>query len=311
MNTEKTIVLKKEEKFIYRELTAEFIDNVCKYSELNRHLQEINQLFDVFVFNIERLFSSYVVQSDDCVTRKDGFVTDSSDFIAINSFVINIISSGRSLVDSIETCIKHTYGEKSKEYINFCNTSKIPVYEKYFSYRLFYELRNFSQHNHLPVSCEGNFFFFDIKRIINTPHFNYKKESRKEIEAILKEALEKYKDIFRVSFSFCIVEYVAAVAKLYNELWLNIKERLFALKKIMDDEISNCPDILNHDNPLFDGSIVFKLPETDEWQSFTPYADTDKYYIECLSDSEEFYKESNNELIEVEKHFKEMASKKD
>lgn len=81
MNTEKTIVLKKEEKFIYRELTTEFIDNVCKYSELNRHLQEINQLFDVFVFNIERLFSSYVVQSDDCVTRKDGFVTDSSDFI--------------------------------------------------------------------------------------------------------------------------------------------------------------------------------------------------------------------------------------
>lgn len=311
MDTEKTIVAKKEEKFIYRELTTEFIDIVCKYSELNRNLQEINQLFEVFVFNIERLFNSYIVQSNDCVIRKDGFATDSSDFIAINSFVINIISSGRSLVDSIDICLKHAYGEKSPAYSNFCSTCKTPIYENYFSYRFFYELRNFSQHNHLPVSCEGDFFFFDINQIINTPHFNYKKDSRKEIEDILKESLEKFKDIFRVSFSFCLVEYVAAVAKFYNELWLNIKERLFELKKIIDNEISNCPDILNHDNPVFDGSIVFKLPKTNIWQSFTPYTDTDTYYKECLSDSEKFYKDSNNNLIEVEKHFKEMSSKKE
>ena len=166
MDTEKTIILKTEEMITYQELDSDFIVVVCDYAELNRHLQEINQLFEIFKFNIERLFESYEIQSDDHIFRKDGFNTDYSDFVAINSFITNIISSGRSLADSVDFCMINSYGKDSENYNIFENEYKCHIYDSNFAYRFFYDLRNFSQHNHVPVSTEGNLCSFDINLLI-------------------------------------------------------------------------------------------------------------------------------------------------
>lgn len=304
MDTEKTIILKDKEEITCQELDNDFIAVVQDYVELNRHLQEINQLFEIFQFNIERLFESYEVQSDDHIIRKDGFNTTYTDFIAINSFITNIISSGRSLVDSVDICMRNSYGKISKSYKMFETEYKCQVYDNNFAYRFFYDLRNFSQHNHVPVSTTENFCCFDINQILNTPHFDSKKEVRGELERIQHEIKEKYKDIFHLSLSHSLMQYISGTAQVHKGFWIGIKNRLFELKNIIDDAVITNPEILNHNNPRFDGYILYTIQEKEGWHAFAPYADTDTYYDNHLQEADDFYKESNSNYLELEKHFK-------
>lgn len=304
MDLEKTIILKEEQKVTCQELSSDFIAVVYDYAELNRHLQEINQLFELFQFNIERLFESYDVQSDDHIIRKKGFKTSHDDFIAINSFITNIISSGRSLVDSIDICMKNSYGKGTAVYKKFETEYKHRIYDNNFAYRFFYDLRNFSQHNHVPVSANGNFCCFDINQILNTPHFNPKEAVRKELEDIQREINEKYKDIFHLSLSHSLMQYISGVSELHKGFWVSIKDRLFVLKKEIDNAITANPDILKHDNPLFDGCILYTMPEKEGWHALSPYADTTEYYDNRREEAENFYEESNRSYIELEKSFK-------
>lgn len=80
MDTERIVVLNEKESVTMHNLSEEFIAVICDYVEINRHVQEINQLFDVFKFNIERLVANYEIRSDDFVIRKTGFEIESSDF---------------------------------------------------------------------------------------------------------------------------------------------------------------------------------------------------------------------------------------
>lgn len=306
MNLEKTLVLNGDEHIVYRELDEGFIGTVCDYSELHRHLQEIAQLFDVFSFNIERLFESYEVRSDDHVVRKKGFRSDASDFIAVNSFVTNIISSGRSLSDSVDICIRNTYGKTSREYTDFSNAYKNHIYENNFSYRFFYDLRNFSQHNHLPVSIEDDFCFFDINKIINTPHFSMKDKIKDELLQLRDEAVKKYHDIFRVSFGFCMVEYIVGVSEMYKGFWPSIKTRLFELEKSVRDKIAADPEILDHNNKNFDGWILYRAQDGALLYALAPYADTDDFFKQSSMRADRFYNEYLKRLCKLKERFEKM-----
>lgn len=307
MDLEKTIVLKNEEKLTCQELDDGFIAVVRDYTEVNRHLQEMNQLFEIFRFNIERLFESYEVQRDDHIIRRDGFHTDHTNFIAINSFITNIISSGRSLVDSIDSCMRNSYGKGSPNYKKFEAEWKHRIYQGSFTYRFFYDLRNFSQHNHVPVSVDGNFCCFDVTQILNTPHFESKKEVRAELDKIQREIKEKYKDIFHLSLSYSLLQYISDVSELHKGLWVSIKDILFGLKEMIDNVIAVDPEILKHNNPLFDGYILYTIPETEGWHAFCPYTDTDTYYDDHLREAEVFYEKSHRNYIEMNEHFETMT----
>ncbi len=302
MDLEKTILLEEKNEATVIELDPEFTAVICDYVKLNHHVLEINQLFALFRFNMERLYQSYTIQRDDRVIRKDGFYTGYTDFIAINALVINLISAGRSLVDSLDICMKHSYGEESEAYKSFAAECKCRIYDKSFAYRFFYELRNFSQHIHVPVSMNGNRCCFDINQILNTPHYKAKETLKKEWKALEKEIREKRRDTFRLSFSHILMQYIASVAELHRGFWVHIKDQLFALNQLVSDTAHANPEILNHNHPKFDGYILYKAPERGEWQLVSPNADTGAYYSNCLREAEDFYAETSRDYQEFEKH---------
>lgn len=303
MDTERVVVLKESEKITLHELCAEFVGLICDYVELHRHLQEINQLFEVFQFNLERLLSSYVIQRNDCVVRKDAFQSGYSDFIAINAYVTSIISAGRSLVDAVDNCAKESFGEQSESYEEFSSNCKQSVYDKNFSYRLFYDLRNFAQHNHLPVSVRDSFCCFDNGQILGTPHFKSNKNVREELEKIQEEIIELRRDNFRISLSYCLAQYVAGVAEVHKGFWERIKDLLFEQQHQIDAAIAEEPELLEHDNAKFDGRIIYREPDTEDWQAVAPYSDTDTYYENCLNAAQEFFKQSEQEYLSVDAAF--------
>lgn len=306
MDTERIVIFKENENITFYELSDEFNGLICDYVELNRHLIEINQLFDVFRFNIERLNDSYTIQRNDCIVRKDRFQSSYSDFVAINSYVINIISAGRSLVDAVDNCAKESFGEQSDSYGEFVVNCKRLVHGKNFSYRFFYDLRNFSQHNHLPVSVENGFCSFDAWQILSTPHFNPNKNVREELENFRKEIIEEYRDNFRLSLAFCLSQYIAGVAEVYKGFWERIKDQLSEQKHQIDVAIEEEPELLEHNNEKFDGSILYQMPGIEGWHAFIPCGNTDTYYEECLNIAQEFFNQSEQEYMSLEADFKKL-----
>lgn len=309
MDTETIVILKENENITLHELCAEFVVVICDYVELNRHLQEINQLFEVFQFNLERLSDSYVIQKNDCVVRKDTLQSSYSDFIAINAYVTSIISAGRSLVDAVDNCAKESFGQESESYREFSANCKQSVYEKNFSYRLFYDLRNFSQHNHLPVSVRDSFCCFDTGQILGTPHFKSNKNVREELERIQKEIIELRRDNFRISLSYCLAQYVAGVAEVHRGFWERIKDLLFEQKHQIDAAIAEEPELLEHNNAKFDGCIIYQEPDTEEWQAFAPYSDTYTYYEDCINAAQEFFKQSEEKYLSLDAAFQKLSSR--
>lgn len=302
MDTEKTVILKKSENVTLCDLSKEVNDVVVQYVEINRHMQEINQLFDVFQFNIEQFMANYEISTNDCITRKAGFQSNYSDFIAINSHMINMLGAGRSLVDSLEICIKNAYGNESNEYKEY-KTGSSAVYDENFNYRFLYHLRNFSQHNHLVISVEEDFCYFDTSQIVNTPHFSPNKKMWNELKEIFEEIRATYKDNFRISLSMCLIGYISGVSELYKLFWETVKRKLFELKREMDMAIQNNPALLKHDNEMFDGAILYQNSE-GKWQAFFPYNDMDSYYEKCMGSAVAFFEESVKEYRDIQKHFK-------
>ena len=111
--------------------------------------------------------------------------TVKNDYISINSYIINLISSGRTLADAMECYIKNvpSIGEPEREkFLEYLHNN----YDASFAYRLLCNLRNYSQHGHLPVSSTENKYYFDLKQIVDKPHFNLNSGRTNEIKSIIK-----------------------------------------------------------------------------------------------------------------------------
>ena len=153
--------------------------------EITRHLQEIHHLFLMLKYDIESLQKEYTLDVSGKVFRGGKPAKREEDFIAVNAHVINIISAGRTLTEAMECYIntnERIEPEAKNRYKSFCSNT----YDKSFSYRLLIRLRDFSQHGHLPVCKTHNNYCFDLKQILEKPHFNHNEKLRRQMADILE-----------------------------------------------------------------------------------------------------------------------------
>ena len=103
------------------------------YVETTRHLQEIHQLYQIFIFQIENFLSRYTLYNSGGVYKNhDVFdrllpADSDSDHIAINVHIISIISAGRTLSESMESYIKENYAPHSTDYRSYFDFSTTPT----------------------------------------------------------------------------------------------------------------------------------------------------------------------------------------
>ncbi len=116
--------------------------SIHEFRYFARRIKEIELNYDSLIKTIE--------QYEGLSTNK-GLSINDIDLadIDINRLLINFSSSLKYFADYLD---KHFYkfGEKSKEYSQF-KTQITLLYDSYFSYRLFYNLRNYTQHREFPI----------------------------------------------------------------------------------------------------------------------------------------------------------------
>ena len=91
----------------------EIRDALRKYVTFGEELQCLEQLFEVFAYNLEQLDSYCTMYYDDRIIRNRD--RKPSTFIEINAHFINVISSGRTLMEATEKILGILVGEDRKK----------------------------------------------------------------------------------------------------------------------------------------------------------------------------------------------------
>lgn len=269
------------------------------FIELTRHLQELNQLFRMFCFNLESMNTCYHAEGLDILERNPQFNTKYPDFIVINALTTNFISSGRVVLESIESCLKNTFGDDSEEYTNFKKDYISTIYDNSFVYRFFYDMRNFVQHLHLMVSMQDGTVSFDINQILSTPHYKMKKDLQEILSKSNSECIEKNGDVLRLSFCIAISEYICLVSNIYSSFLDYIKPTLCKFDEIIKEIVQKHPEITKHENSDFDGNIFF-MDDNDFVHSFYAGSNPKKMLEIHLEEANKFYEEhwiNHNKLL--------------
>lgn len=213
--------------------------------EVNRHLQEIEHLFQIYKTNLNLLLNHYVLYKNDSIIRKVD--AGPSDYININAMIINMISAGKILVDSIETLFSYLNSQFQSQKNDFKKDCISYYYDKYFSYRLFYFLRNYSQHGHLPISSPGGKrYYFDLQRILETPHFNVGSKFAQEFERIKKDIYKQFHDYPRIAVTTHLIEYNLIIHKIYKRFLDELNRVYFMLIDKKDEIVENHPEFIQN-----------------------------------------------------------------
>lgn len=292
MNTEDFVLLE-DTKFTEENVISledDKINILFWYIELCRQLIECNDLFHVYTYSLEKLTSSYHIYYDG--SFKSTTEINYDDFICINTLVSGVLSSANNLISSLELTEKifsEFFVDKEtklkEDYIS-------RVYDKSFSYRFCYFLRNFSQHGHLTVSYDtGNKFCFNIERILYTRHFNISKKIGDELIKIRDEIYEKYNKISKISIVGTLISYNKDISEIYKSFY-NFFEDLYIFL------------IREVDNIIKDEYLV--VLGQDKYFLFYDRDKNIRAIHICPNPTNEF----NKYKIEAKKYFKEAKYKK-
>lgn len=223
MDTEKLLIPNSTlDSISFFELSPKALVFAKSYVELTRHLQEIHDLYLVFMYNLHSMTDTYSLWNDETFRVNGSLSSSEQDFIAINALTSNILSSGKTLIDSMRSFVQEHYSETESariQYDEFCKET----YDSSFSYRLLIRLRDYTQHGHLAVNSDNGIYFFNLKLILDKAHYNHNKTLAQELKGLSDEILQKFDDIPRFFVSFTIAEYISQLLSIYNYFWeLNI-----------------------------------------------------------------------------------------
>lgn len=173
MNTRYCIKINQEEKqdVCFKELPKEVEEMFREYMEESRHFQEITQLYQIFIFDFNEIFSYFRFRFDDSIASVNG---EKVNIIQLNALLYNAISASRTLVESIEVYDRE-YVSKDGIFKKYFISS---VYDECFAYRFVDFLRNYMQHGHIPVSFDGEKIFFHLSEILNVLHMKINQKLR-------------------------------------------------------------------------------------------------------------------------------------
>jgi len=261
MNTESHFYLEhlsiNAEQLCLADLEADEVATIWEYVVITKHLQRMDHLFRIFLFQKENMLYHYALQSSDKLKPKSSLALESNDYLAINALVISFISSGKTLIESIECFLKEDVSELYQE---FKDNHLSKVFDTNFPYRFLLRLRNFAQHGHLPVSTntfDDNKYCFNLERILWAPHFKHKATMEGEMSALAEEIYEKHSDYPHITLTTSLAEFSVAIMQIYIAFLKNIREVLHDSTDKIESLLSKRPDIIHKSFDELNGYVFY------------------------------------------------------
>lgn len=249
-----------KEKLTILEYTEQEILAIKHYVELTRHLQEIQQVFHITVYNLRVLLNTFELANNNTV-RKIRSITDEFDEkTEINALVINFISSGKTLADTLIVC-SESFAQSDSEGTLSHNQYQSTIYDGCFSYQLLTHLRNFSQHGHIPVSQDGDIFGFDVGGILRTPHYNQNARVKKQLERLYDEVVTVHQVEPYHTFTRGLAEYTTSLAQIYHHFWTLAIPELKRVYSLFLDIVQSHPGCEHHKDSKYNGYLVYRVEE--------------------------------------------------
>lgn len=245
MDTEKTFIFRDQMiELSAAELSPDEVELAKQHVEITRHLQEIQQLYLMFQYALDCIDSKYTLMSNGKVLKNNDPANTEADFIAINAMVNNLISAGRTLVESMECYVSENYPKDDsnrKEYMDFYHKT----YDISFPYRFLIRMRDYSQHGHLPVNQDGEWYGFDLYQVLNKPHFKHNGLIKQQLDNAVKEVMDVYGDIPRLSLAMTLAEFTANLLGMYYQFWVSVEPAMIISAIKFKELIVNHPENVN------------------------------------------------------------------
>lgn len=273
----------------YLEGNSNDLSDIISYIEYSKYLQEIHQWFEIFNYSLNNLKE----------------VTDiHKGAIEINAFLINVLASGKNIVENIENYLKYIFGEESEIFNEFRTNYTSYEYDHNFSYKFLYKLRNYSQHGHIPVSVVDGNARFDLKQIYYTPHYKFNPSLRNDVDNFIQfvenhnpEGLEgPYLD-----FRYTVSSYAVSLFRIYKKYVDIMTTSILELKQKVITIANENEELLNHKKVECRGWMFFIV--NDQYPEHLQAINTEDNIEKMLTD----YKNQVAILIKNEKNIlKEM-----
>lgn len=258
MDTEKTFMFHGQfDGLSFVELSPEELTAAKRHVEIIRHLQEIHHLYLMFRYSLDSMNEKYVLMSNGEVLKNNEFAVSEEDYIAINAMVNNLISAGRTLVESMECYVSENYpkGDSDREeYLEFYHDT----YNHSFAYRFMIRMRDYAQHGHLPVNQNGTWYGFDLYQVLNKPHYKHNGTIKQQLKDAIEEVKEVYGDMPRLALAMTLAEFLLSI---YHRFWLSVEKALVASEMKFKELISNHPENVN---VVGDGNVSLFVYDYDK-----------------------------------------------
>jgi len=169
-------------------ITIEEFENFFKAIDELHNYENLKRLYEIVILNNNELILFIESEKESLFEDSLSLVGDKEKYykhhLNLNRIMLNYLASFRMLVDHIETIIKRKFGKKSQQAKLFKQLTN-KIFDKYFAYRFFYKLRNYSQHCGIPI---------DDFEISATALGSDKFKPEYKIEFSSKELLSNYKE---------------------------------------------------------------------------------------------------------------------
>ena len=184
---------------------------IVNFLSTSDELHTINQFYHVYIFNFCQILYHFELDTNDNIRKQNGLNGD--EFIIINSLLINLMSSSKTLVDLLIHFDKK-YSQELEKMIN-------RIYDSEFSYILIMTLRNFALHGHIPLSFNQNRYSFNLDYILKEGEkFNFSKSSKEAFIRIRDEIRHVYGDIANIAFTKTLMDFHLNLLKIYYHFYL-------------------------------------------------------------------------------------------
>lgn len=198
---------------------------IVNFLSTSDELHTINQFYHVYIFNFCQIFYHFELGTNDNIRKQNGLNGD--EFIIINSLLINLMSSSKTLVDLLINFDKK-YSQKLEKMIN-------KIYDSELSYILIMTLRNFALHGHIPLYFNQNRYSFNLDYILKEGEkFNFSKSSKEALTKIRDEIRHVYGDVANIAFTKTLMDFHLNLLKIYYQFYIENQSLLESFFKSVE-----------------------------------------------------------------------------
>lgn len=209
--------------------------------EYCRHIKEIFGLICIFNIHLTRLLTEYHLYSNGRAFREGEEALSIFDYYNINAHTRSILSAGQTLKESMLSFAKNNFPEDSQIRAEYFSADK-KTYDSSFAFSLLVRLRDYSQHGHLPVTCNNGVYLFDLKVISRKPHFHHNKAIKDKMDEASSMLIQKYKECPTIPLTTTLSEYVSNLLYLTNQFFAIFEQYFIESEQKYNQIMQKYPD---------------------------------------------------------------------